>query len=277
MLNRTTLLRRYQKGSYELGEEIPEAPQTDLPAFYSLQPLGGSQASNFDPPPGLLSDGRAMWSDDPWTWTSVLQFQLNLVHKASGIPLELLRRRCAIFMTEEGGKSAFGPDVEKQMLSKLRSLDLAFPYRRPMANAALRAVGKLIDELSTSGAIDSRVIPLIWEEIGGPSTILLPEPHPRPDWLDWPQMPVKEYGGVDSETWVNDPSQLMTSSFSNAGYILAEETHFSLSASRVTSSIDKLRLPILANIEAGLEGSPKLFSRDEPQPLYDEKDSALVC
>lgn len=88
----------------ELGEEIPEALQTDLSALYSLQPLGGSQASNFDPPPGLLSDGRAMWSNDPSTWTSVLQFQLNLVHKASGIPLELLRRRCAMFMTEEGGK-----------------------------------------------------------------------------------------------------------------------------------------------------------------------------
>lgn len=261
----------------ELGEAIPDTPQTDLPAFYSLQPLGGSQASNFDPPPGSLSDGRAMWSDDPWTWTSVLQFQLNLVHKASGIPLELLRRRCAMFMTEEGGKSAFGPDVEKHMLSKLRYLDLAFPYRRPMANAALRAVGKLIDELSRAGAIDSRVIPIIWEEIGGPSAILLPGPHPRPDWLDWPQMPVKEYGGVDSETWVNDPSQLMTSSFSNAGHILSEETHFSLNASRVTSSADKFRLPILANIEAGLEGLPKLSSRDEPLPLYDEKDSALVC
>lgn len=261
----------------ELGEVIPDMPQTDLPAFYSLQLLGGLQASNFDPPPGLLSDGRAMWSDDPWTWTSVLQFQLNLLHKASGVPLELLRRRCAIFMTKEGGKSAFGPDVEKRMLSKLRCLDLPFPYIRPMANAALRAIGNMIDELSRARAIDPRVLPIIWADIGGPSSRAILKPSSRPDWLDWPQMPLKQYGGVDGAEWLNDTSQLTTSSYIGSGILVAEQVQFSLHASRVTSTVDKCCLPISADIKARVEGLPRLHSHDDMQPLYDEADSTLVC
>ncbi|MDF1710109.1 MAG: hypothetical protein P1U72_18610 [Paracoccaceae bacterium] len=261
----------------ELGEAIPVTQQKDLSAFYSLQPLGGLQASNFDPPPGLLSYGRAMWSDDPWTWTSVLQFQLNLLHKTSGIPLEMLRRRCAMFMSEEGGRSAFGPDVEKRMLSKLRCLDLPFPYRRPMANAALRAVGKLIDELLRARAIDPKVLPIIWEEIGGPSSRVISKPSSRPDWLDWPQMPLKPYGGVDGAEWLNDPSQLTTSSYVGAGFLLAEQVNFSLHSSRETSSVNKCCLPISADIEASVEGLPRLHSLDDLQPLYDEADSTLVC
>ena len=79
-----------RKVLHELGEEIQDAPQTNLPAFYTLFPSGSDQASNFEPSPGFLSGQRPVWSDDPWTWTLMLRRPLRLLSEATWVPLELL-------------------------------------------------------------------------------------------------------------------------------------------------------------------------------------------
>ncbi len=262
----------------ELGHVPPTNPAVELPAFYKIQAIGGGQSSNFDPPPGLLSDGRTVWSDDPWTWTSMLRFPLSVTKDASGIPMETLRRRCAYFMQQEGGKEAFGPEVEKEQRAKLRCLSLPFPNRRPMASAALRAIGKLLSELYDANAIDPRAFPAIWEEIGGPNAQnSMPLKGPKPDWLEWPDVPLKQNGGADIENWLGDAGKHFTSALVAGGRLFAEKTHFALHSTRSTVFIDKLALPSPTDSNSGSDRLPRVFSLDDPKPMYDENESKGVC
>lgn len=110
---------------------------------------------------------------------------------ASEIPMEVLRRRCAYFMQQEGGREAFGPEVEKLQRAKLRRLTLSFPNRRPMASAALRAIGKLLSKLDKANAITPRTFPVIWEEIGGPNVLnSMPGESPKPTGLSGQTFPL---------------------------------------------------------------------------------------
>lgn len=262
----------------ELGKSIAVNPAVDLPTYYQIQGIGGGQPSNFDPPPGLLSDGRAVWSEDPWTWTSMLRFPLSIAKDASGIPMEVLRRRCAYFMQQEGGREAFGPEVEEGQRAKLRSLTLPFPNRRPMASAALRAIGKLLSELDKANAIAPSAFPVIWEEIGGPNVQnSMPGESPKPDWLEWPDFPLKQYGGVDIESWLCDAGKHLSSVYLPGGRLIAEKMHFALHSSRATTSIDKLVLPKAADINGGSNSLPRVFSLDDLRPMYDESESKGVC
>ena len=192
--------------------------------------------------------------------------------------MEVLRRRCAYFMQQEGGREAFGPEVEEGQLAKLRSLTLPFPNRRPMASAALRAIGKLLSELDKANEIDPRAFPAVWNEIGGPNVQnAMPYEGAKPDWLEWPDMPIKQYGGVDIENWLCDAGKHLTSVFLPEGRLLAEKTHFALHSSRVTTSINKLVLPKAADIDIGSDSLPKVFSLDDLRPMYDESKSKAVC
>jgi hypothetical protein len=262
----------------DLGHVPPSNPVAELPAFYKIQAIGGGQSSNFDPPPGLLSDGRAVWSDDPWTWTSMLRFPLNVAKDASGIPMETLRRRCASFMQQEGGREAFGPEVEEEKRVKLRALRLPFPNRRPMASAALRAIGKLLSELHNANAINPRAFPAIWEEIGGPNAQnSMPLEGPKPDWLEWPDVPLKQYGGADIEQWLKDAGKHFTSAHLAGGRLFAEKTHFALHSTRSTVFFDKLALPSPTALSSGYNRLPRVFSLVDPTPMYDENESKGVC
>ena len=262
----------------DLGESVPEISKTELPVFYRLQSPGGVHVSNFNPPLGLLSGGRSMWSDDPWTWTSMLEIPLSLVSEASGIPIEKLRRRCAIFMSEEGGRSVFGPEVEMELRTKLRRLTLAFPNCRPMALASLRAIGRLLKELFNADAIDPKVFPLLWEEIGGPSlTRTLPLESPKPEWLEWPELSVKQNGGIEADSWMSDSEQALRSTILPDGLVLAEFTHFSLHAWRETLTLNKLSLPVGANLSKGICGLPRVLLLDGLRPIYKESESKLVA
>ncbi|WP_425088861.1 AAA family ATPase [Stappia sp.] len=262
----------------DIGEEIDEVSATDLPAFYSLLPSGSDQAENFDPPPGLLSGQRPVWSDDPWTWTSMLRGPLHLLADATHVPLELLRRRCAHFMNQEGGKSAFGPGVEDELVEQLRRLHLQFSYRRPMASACLRAFGKVVRELERADAVDPNVFHALWDKMGGPSisdTSL--EDNPRPSWLEWPTMPKRKYGGIDSDQWLEQCESMLRSTLLSDEFILAEDSYFMIQAARSSADVHRTSLPNYADVTEGLGGLPRLFSQDYLRPMYKRAKSSLVC
>ena len=143
----------------ELGEEIHETEAIELPKFYSLHLPGESYAKDFKRPPRLSSGDCYMWNDDPFNWTFALERELNMMSEISGISLNSLRRRCAEFMSKEGGKSIFGPNVEKEVSKKMRCLDLSsFHYIIPMPNAAHRAFRKLVNELFRAQVIDLKYL-----------------------------------------------------------------------------------------------------------------------
>jgi hypothetical protein len=262
----------------DLGEAIDDPPETELPAFYSLLPSASDQADNFDPPPGLLSGHRPVWSDDPWTWTSMLRGPLRLLADACYVPLELLRRRCASFMSKEGGKSAFGPGVEDELVGQLRRLDLQFAYRRPMASSCLRAFGKVVRELEQAGAVDPNVFHVLWDEMGGPSISDTPhEDHPRPTWLEWPAVPKQKYGGIEGDQWIEQCESMVRSTLLVGEFILAEDSYFMVQAVRSSADVHRTCLPNYADVTKGIGGLPRLFSRDYLRPMYKRAESPLVC
>lgn len=267
-----------RKVLHDIGEEIDDVPATDLPAFYTLLPSGSDQADNFDPPPGLLLGQRPVWSDDPWTWTSMLRGPLRLLADATGMPLELLRRRCASFMAKEGGKTAFGPGVEDELVGQLRRLHLQFAYRRPMASSCLRAFGKVVRELERAGAVDPNVFHVLWDEMGGPSISSIPqEDHPRPNWLEWPAMPRRKYGGIKSDQWLEQCECMLRSTLLPGEFILAEDSHFAVQAVRSSADLRRTILPNCDDVTEGIGGLPRLFSHDYLRPMYKRTESPLVC
>ncbi|MBR0725706.1 AAA family ATPase [Bradyrhizobium manausense] len=262
----------------DLGSPFEEPPFKPLPAFYELVTEKSDQDHNFDPPPGLDPGRRPVWSDDPWTWTLSLWRPFQLLTAGCYAPLGLLRRRCARFMAEEGGRGAFGPEAEEAIVAKLRRMHLRFPYRRPMAMAALRAFSKLLQELDVADQVDSRMFPTIWADIGGPALSgPLPECDPRPLWIATPPVPVRQYGGVDQDEWLLRSYDELSIPFLLDYFVLAEHTYSRVKALRASASSSKLVLPSTADVGRGIDGLPSILSIDSPVPVYQKEDSKLVC
>jgi hypothetical protein len=220
---------------WELGEDYEEPTPTSLPAYYNLVTTDSDQASNFDPPPGLLHGQRPMWVDDPWSWTSLLKFPFNVLSDSSGFSLDLLRRRCASFMRAEGGRDAFGPEVEKEILARLRRMDLQFAYRRPLPAASMRGFGKLLMELDRAGAVNPQASRAVWEDIGGPPLRFSHfELSPRPEWVKLPDFPRRQYGGFDAGEWLSNAEQSLNVSVGDGFTLLADETFVRVKAWRET-------------------------------------------
>lgn len=261
----------------DLGEPHETTP-VPLPAFYQIISDQSDQAYNFDPPPGLLSGQRPVWSDDPWTWTTMLRGPLRLLSDASDFSLELLRRRCASLMAREGGRIAFGPEVEAEILARLRRLHLQFAYRRPMATSALRAFGRVLQELDAAHAVDPQVFHVLWDEIGGPPlSDYTVEDEPRPAWLPSPSFPRQRYGGIDLEQWLQQAEAMACSPLLQDDFLLAEQSYFIVQASRASADITRSILPHYADLTKGVDSLPRLFSWDNLRPMYSRRDSQIVC
>ncbi|QND73152.1 ATP-binding protein [Tardiphaga robiniae] len=263
---------------HRLGISIVPTPARSLPAFYKLATLSSPQADDFEPPPGVSSSQRPIWTEDPWTWTATLRLPLKLLSQACDIPMDQLRRRCAAFMTREGGRSAFGPEVEDAIPTRLRRMHLPFSYRRPLPMAALRAFGKLLQELDAAHAVDASLYPAIWLDIGAPSlSNWVLEIEPRPSWIATPAMPHRQYGGLDSDIWLEDAEADLASTYPPERFVLAEHTHFQVSAHRANAQSTKLFLPQPASPNRGMDALPRLMSLDRLSPMYRRDESQIVC
>lgn len=260
------------------GERPEEQDPVALPPFYSLAPSGSPLATDFKPPPGLMTTQRRVWVDDPWTWTSMMEFPFRVVADGSDIELEVLRRRCADFMRREGGRDAFGPDTEDAILARLRRMDLAFPYRRSLPMAANRAFGMMLQELALAQEVDPRVFPTVWEEIGGPSLSGFNlDLEQRPSWLEHPVVPRRQNGGVEHDEWLSTAENCLYSPLVTGHFVLVEKTIFKARIWRDTVESARLCLPKAMNVDSGLSGVPRLISLDDRRPRYKENESKLVC
>ncbi|MER8524534.1 MULTISPECIES: hypothetical protein [unclassified Mesorhizobium] len=261
-----------------LGEPLEEHATVPLPAFYRLVTTDPDQAMDFDPPPGLGPGQRPVWSDDPWTWTAFLRFPFRILADHCDVSLDLLRRRCADFMRKEGGRAAFGPEAEDTILASLRRMTLQFTYRRPLPMAAVRGFGKMLNELALANAVDPRVFPTVWPEIGGPSLSgFAIEPEPRPDWVPQPDLPHREHGGVKQEEWLEAAEGSLCSAVIPGQFVLAEKSFSRVTVWRERAECSRLVFPVQVDLTDGIEGLPCLVELDDLRPLYREKESKLIC
>lgn len=252
----------------------------DLPAFYKLQTTGSAQASNFDLPPGIAPGSRSVWSDDPWTWTSGFEFQFNVISGASGVSIELLRRRCAEFMRIEGGHEAFGPEAEEQLRIRLAQLNLKFQYFRLLPFATKRGIGKVLGELVDADAVDPRVLPAVWSRIGGPSLAGYDLPiEAKPLWFVYSDVPSEQHGGVDRETWLEAISDDLYLPLVESHTIFAEKTTYRTRIRRNVIESIRCSFPAevdLDNVSIHLYELPHLISLDDLRPRYEEEESRLI-
>jgi len=261
-----------------LGEE-PSRPSSGLPPFYELEFPEDPNADDFSLPPGSADRAGRVWVNAPWFWTTLLRFPIRMVHRATQIEVNVLRRRCASFMTSEGGAEAFGPPAEKTIEDRLGNIGMEMSYRRPLPMAANRAIGRVLGELDRANSIDPDVFEHVWMEIGGPSRVgFATDWRPRPMWIEPPNLPMKDYGSVDSEAWIENVATRLFVPLPPDRFVLAERSHFLIKRSWDILETFRTLLPSGADwsVDEPFESVPRLDSVDRWHPLYQQAESRIV-
>jgi hypothetical protein len=257
-----------------------DVPSEELPAYYELAVLGDENAEKFEPPAGI-EPGSKFWLDDPWYWTIVLGFEIEIVSKASGIEVEAIRRRCAEFMRQAGGEEAFGPQAEKQLEINLKNLDLRFSYARLMPYFAIKALGQVIEELVLAAHIDFRVLPLIWSNLGGPNFSNYQfAVEPRPEWIIPPTLPKMDHWKIEANVWLQLGSKSSFVPVIEGWFVLAEQTEFTIVGSWKKFSVIRTSLPTpewSCNPDENLFGMPEIVNLEHLDTLLKERDQTILC
>lgn len=225
------------------GIQLPSTKR-DLPAFYSLELPDDETGKDFEEPLGFSAFDEGLWTDDPYTWTWGLKLPLELLSKATRLRVERLRRRAAQFMTQQGGKAAFGPEVTKQLKRRMSRLEFRIFYRRPMTAAAMRAARTIGAELKSAEMLSTRDAIFFLREVGGFNlTTDTRAPSPRPKGFVKPAVP-KFLGMASASEWArscgedNVELDLMPDWMCVASVARFERTHFA-----EVLAVDRLTLP----------------------------------
>jgi len=257
-----------------------DVPSEELPAFYELVVLGNENAERFELPAGV-EPGSKFWIDDPWYWTTVLGYEIEMVSRASGIEIEAIRRRCAEFMREAGGEDAFGPPAEKQLEINLKSLDLRFPYARLMPYFAIKSLGRVIEELTRAAHIDLRVLQLIWSRLGGAHFLNYQIPiEPRPDWIIPTALPKTDHWKIDTDVWFQLGPENSFVPVADGWFVLAEQTEFAFVGNWKKCSLVRTSLPDLewvCNPDENFFGVPKIIDLEHLDMMLKERDEEILC
>jgi hypothetical protein len=257
-----------------------DVPSEELPLFYELVVLGDENAEKFEPPAGV-EPGSKFWIDDPWYWTTVLGYEIKMVSRASGIEIEAIRRRCAEFMRKAGGVDAFGPPAEKQLEINLNSLDLRFPYARLMPYFAIRALGRVIEELTRAAHIDLRALQLIWSDLGGAHFANYQFPvEPRPDWIIPAALPKMDHWKIDADVWLQLGPENSFVPVADGWFVLAEQAEFAFVGDWKKCSVTRTSLPDLewaCNPDENLFGMPRIMDLGHLNMILKEHDGAILC
>lgn len=257
-----------------------DEPEEKLPAFYKIAISGDVNAEKFKPPAGV-NPGAKFWIDDPWYWTYMLGSEIKMVSSASGIEIEAIRRRCAEFMRDAGGRDAFGPVAEEQLEIELKTLGLRFPYARLMPHFAIKALGRVIEELTRAVHIDPQVIQMIWSNLGGAHLknyqISI---EPRPDWIIPPALPKIDHWKIDADTWLQLGTENTFVPVADGWFVLAEQAEFVFSGIREKYSVIRTSLPSLewgCNPDSRLFGMPKIVDLGHLGLISRERDKTIFC
>jgi hypothetical protein len=204
-----------------------------------------------------------------------------MVSRASGIEIEAIRRRCAEFMRKAGGADAFGPPAEKQLEINLKSLDLRFPYARLMPHFAIRALGRVIEELTRSSHIDLGVLQLIWSDLGGAHFASYQIPvEPRPDRIIPATLPKMDHWKIDSDVWLQLGPENSFVPVADGWFVLAEQAEFAFVGNWKKCSVIRTSLPDTewaCNPDENLFGIPKIMDLGHLGTMVKERDQAIFC
>jgi hypothetical protein len=173
----------------------------ELPAFYSLELAIDERAHG---KPLVNEHSQALLLDDPFAWTQNHSRIVDCLAGFTGISKLKIRYRVAGFISTWGGIDELGHEASKEREASLSNIDLKLMYRRPHAEASLRALRNVAGELWHSGLLKSEHLPFVLHELHcDPDHIQLPAVAARKTGLIWPRFPKKSWGD-DREHWLND-------------------------------------------------------------------------
>jgi hypothetical protein len=176
-----------------------KAPRKLLPAVYKVHWPDESLI-----PVGAVADKqtRGLLLDEPMAWTTGFESYVTQLADAVGAPDHVVRWRAGHLINGWGGVEAFGHKGTKVLEAKLDDLGLKLDYRRPQAEAALRALRYVAGDFWQAGLLPARSFqellrllrvhperPLLpmWEARPSYVTVFEPETiwgHNGPKWLD---------------------------------------------------------------------------------------------
>ncbi|MDB4223955.1 ATP-binding protein [Granulosicoccus sp.] len=257
-----------------------DVPTEKLPAFYKLVVSGNENAEKFELPAGV-EPGSDFWIDDPWYWTAVLEHEIKMISRASGIEIEAIRRRCAEFMRDAGSENAFGPPAENALKINLNSLGLRFTYARLMPNFAIKAIGRVIEELTRAKHIDLRVLQVIWSKLGGAHSANYQIPvKPRPNWIIPATLPKIDNWKIDAEAWLRLGTENTFVPVIEGWFVLAEQLEFGFLDTWKKYSVIRTSLPDSewsSKPDENLFGMPMIMDLENIDRTLYEHNEALLC
>jgi len=181
---------------------VARAPKNrKLPAFYSLELAIDERAHG---KPLVNEHSQALLLDDPFAWTQNHSRIVDCLASFTEIPAQKIRYRAARLISSWGGIDKFGHEASKEREASLSNIDLKLIYRRPHAEASLRALRNVAGELWHSGLLKSEHLPFMLHELHcDPDQVQLPATKARQTGMLWPRFPKNSWGD-DREHWLND-------------------------------------------------------------------------
>jgi hypothetical protein len=251
----------------------PTPRHADLPLIYRLHLPPNPQAERFEPPSGVSSTSSGLYTDDPYSWTWVLERPLRLTAEATGIEIANLRARAAQFMTRIGGANAFGPDAIDRQQSRLGRLSLHLSFRKLPVGAAFQAMREVVGELAAAEAIDKRAVPFLLLQAGAflRNVSTLP-PVPRPRGVSSVRIP-DLYRLTDSVEWQAKSGEDATRPMVAGQIVLAatavHERRYFRKEWIVEQYFGPGVVPVENHLSAQLKSLPATVVVDDVIPLYE--------
>lgn len=169
-------------------EYKPKSPERFLlPFSYEIE----LPAIEFSHDSILSSDTRPGQSlpefDSPWEMTRTVEFEMKLLSKFSGIPLQNIIERTYSLMKSISSKELWKKSAEDQIRRWLNGIDLHLTYQRPRPQIAREAVAYVSGELWDAGKIPEKHAAFMAVMLRRSDNLLLSiEPDEQPSYISLP-------------------------------------------------------------------------------------------
>jgi len=248
-------------------------PKTkDLPAFYRLQlpqfeNVFGNAASN--------TQTGDMVIDEPLGWTEGWEELAQRIARDANLSTIHVRRRVGQLIYSWGGVKRYGHAGSKRLEADIEKIDLKLTYRRPQAEATLRAFRYVVGEVWRAGLLSHGDWRLILPKLrADPDKPVLPSPQARPANVRRPLVkrimsPKEQRGWLDAVS-----SDLEFAPIDIELHLLAEWRRTVIRHIRVTAISEQWRScgkveSVPATLEAFFGELPRVLRIASPIPLYD--------
>lgn len=251
---------------------VPEA--RDLPAFYQLHlpPQDSVRGqSAFD------THTRGMVIEDPLGWTEAWSDLVERIAECAGLEALQIRLRARQFISIWGGVEKYGHSGSTRLEAELNKLSLKLPYRRPQAEASLRALRHVVCELWRARRIPMRNFRILLNRLRvNPNKAEMPDFERRPSDVRSPRV-ARMMWTKEGETWLDAVTDdLSTAKARRDRRIIAEWRR---------SVIREIRNTYIAELWCSFDGAasstnnpsdltsvigalPQVTQFDSPLPLY---------